>query len=187
MLTSEIAAVQDSKIVTNLHGSALDLLLSIVEIERDLKHLIAKRNKTNAISVLSNLQTQQDTKTISNDISAQEKIDEEIKKVKRKLPRWAKNPDQINSQILIHFLTLQQVNQSTRISESELKEAYGNDYEFFRNFNQMKTIAPKNHAKVFHVRNGLIEIWEPVKRAVEIFKGKVQPFLRPELLLENKT
>ena len=29
-------------------------------------------------------------------------------------------------------------------------------------YNQMKIISPKNHAKVFEVKNGVVEIWEPV-------------------------
>jgi hypothetical protein len=31
-------------------------------------------------------------------------------------------------------------------------------------------ISPKNHGKVFDVRNGIITIWDPVKEAVLDFK-----------------
>ena len=37
----------------------------------------------------------------------------------------------------------------------------------------MKTISPKNNGKVFDVRNGVVEIWEPVQSAVAKYEAAV--------------
>ena len=94
---------------------------------------------------------------------------EEIRKVERKLHRWARNQQQINSKILNLFLkaTMEGIN---NVTEDELAKRYGNEGEFHRNFNQMKIISPKNHAKVFEVTSNVVEIWEPVRIYVEDYK-----------------
>ena len=97
---------------------------------------------------------------------------EEIRKVERKLPRWARNQQQINSKILNLFLELK-YSGTERVTEDLLTRKYGDYGEFSRNYNQMKIISPKNHAKVFEVKNGVVEIWEPVRRYVEEYKKAV--------------
>lgn len=96
---------------------------------------------------------------------------DEINKVARKLPKWANNPHQINSKILSLFLYLQQKN-PMGVSEADLKNSYVNDSEFDRNFPQMKSISPKNHAKVFELSNGVVEIWPSVRSIVSDYERK---------------
>ena len=60
------------------------------------------------------------------------------------------------------------------VHETDLKDRYGNDAEFDRNFPQMKSIAEKNHGKVFEVdSSGATRIWQPVKLIIDEYKYMV--------------
>lgn len=93
--------------------------------------------------------------------SDQNKEREEIKKVKRKIPRWFKNTHQINSRILVAFLTLK--NNNIHVTPTVLREHCSEINDFKGNYNQMKNFGEKNHAKVFEEINNTIELWKPVE------------------------
>jgi len=87
-------------------------------------------------------------------------MNEEILKVQRKVPEWFRKREQINSRVLIAYLKLEQ---SKQVITPNLLEAECNEIKTFKsNYNQMKIISDKNHAKVFQENNGQITLWEPV-------------------------
>lgn len=137
----------------DLHTNALAMLLSIV----NLRNSAAQKQVASPGDPPS---------TSHDDITA------EIARVSRKLPRWARNQTQINSRILTLFLEIRRDGHS-RITEDDLSRAYGDASEFYRNFMQMKAIAPNNNAKVFDVINNVITIWEPVKHLVDDYERTV--------------
>ena len=87
----------------------------------------------------------------------------------RKTPKWKKNPSQYNSKILDAYFQLEKT--TNPITEEDFerycKNIYGNDFSFSTNFSQMHNIAPKNHAKVFDIYNGQVQLWSPVKEFVK--------------------
>jgi len=141
----------------DLHTKALAMLLSIVNLRNS-----AAQNQVASPGVPRG----HPPSTSHDDITA------EIARVSRKLPRWARNQTQINSRILTLFLEIRRDGHS-RITEDDLSQAYGDASEFYRNFMQMKAIAPNNHAKVFDVLNSVITIWEPVKHLVDDYERTV--------------
>lgn len=93
----------------------------------------------------------------------------EIKKVKRRVPRWFKNPIQYNSTILNCFLELYDLNHQITVHMLRNKCHVLNDFD--GNYNQMKNFGEKNHGKVFEESNGIINLWEPVKEFIlELYK-----------------
>jgi len=92
----------------------------------------------------------------------------EVDKVKRKVPKWFNNLQQINTQILKSYLLLQQetdvvtVNLLANVCEGEGVEAK----TFHDHYPQMKLIAEKNHAKVFDESDKIITLWEPVSKFI---------------------
>lgn len=88
----------------------------------------------------------------------------EIEKVRKKLNRWSTRPNQICCKILNKYLELSRVNKNITIEylKSELPELP----TFNANFDQMKVISDRNHAKIFEMNNGVIEIWSPVNKLV---------------------
>lgn len=89
-------------------------------------------------------------------------IEDEIKKVQRKIPQWFDKPRQINSQILVAFMQLSHSNQML-IDVSILEKHCNMDSKTFNsNYAQMKIIAPKNHCKVFEEVDGKVSLWSPV-------------------------
>lgn len=142
----------------DLHASALDMLLNIVNTRNNAALSLARTAGPSAPP---------SARLITEDV-----VSAEIARVGRKLPRWASNQDQINSRILTLFLQLAREGHSP-ISEEALGAAYGDTAEFQRNFMQMKAIAPNNHAKVFDVANNIVSIWEPVKVLVKKYEEMV--------------
>lgn len=114
-----------------------------------------------------------------NEEDAREKamIDDEIAKVKRRIPRWIKKPAQINSQILQLFMELSQ-NNEIPVKRDELQKDFEKDYAdpFYINYVQMKNFGPNNHAKVFEEDGwGNIELWKPVADfIVGLYESKQQ-------------
>jgi len=98
---------------------------------------------------------------------------EEIEKVKRKVPKWMKKTHQFNYKILEAYMELSNNNEVV-IDVRELEEY--SDIEpkiFLGHYNAMKTISKKNHAKVFEEMNKEISLWKPVAEfIVELFKGR---------------
>lgn len=142
-----------------IHSDILDLLLLMANLEKILESLARPAGKPHVTASFE----------IEGSNLPPDTISEEIEKVLRKLPKWAANPQQINSKILKLYLDLESSGES-KITETLLMERYGNHAEFLRNFNQMKIISPKNHGKVFELRNGVITVWDPIKEAVLDFK-----------------
>ena len=92
-------------------------------------------------------------------------ISQEIERAEYKIPKWFKNPHQINSQILISFLELQ--GKKGFVNLSDLEKACSGIKTFKPNFVAMKTIAPHNNAKVFEENEkNKITLWGPVEEFV---------------------
>lgn len=85
----------------------------------------------------------------------------EIEKVKRKIPKWFKNGGQINSKILITFMRLSNKNaKSVSIQDLVISDT---SIDIRKNYQEMKEIYEKNHAKVFDEdSSGMIALWQPV-------------------------
>jgi len=144
-----------------LHEKALNMLLACSQLETTLKTLLKS----------SGAQTKTAPR-VTFDRPAEEIEDAEVIKLNRRVPRWARNPNQINAQILACYLRASAKNKT--ITEDDLRKAYvkrgGNEDQFNKNYPQMKTIAQNNHGKVFEVVNGTVTIWGPAAEAVETFK-----------------
>lgn len=91
-------------------------------------------------------------------------VELEIKKVTRRLPRWFRNPSQLNSTILLNFLILYEQFQDVSVKALRSQCAVVNDFD--GNYNQMKNFGEKNHGKVFEERDGYVTLWAPVKKYI---------------------
>ncbi len=109
--------------------------------------------------------TSKDISKQASSVKESQEITAEIKRIQRRVPRWFKNPTQINSRILIEFLTLSDRG-NKQVNISDLK-AKCNIKEFDINFAQMKNFGKRNHGKVFDTINGKVELWLPVKDFVQ--------------------
>lgn len=94
---------------------------------------------------------------------------QEINKVKRRLNLWSKKPDQINSKILSSFLSLER-DGARVITEKMLKDSLVPNTFFDSNFVQMRTIADRNHGKVFDLKGDIVSLWPPVESYVRDFE-----------------
>jgi len=97
-----------------------------------------------------------------------EKINNEVEKVKRKVPLWLEKTNQLNYRILKTFMNLSNnnshyVNITTLESHSKIQDPR----KFLANYNLLKTISEKNHAKVFEEKNGQVTLWDPVSKIIE--------------------
>ncbi|MGF1741617.1 hypothetical protein L4C34_11195 [Vibrio profundum] len=97
---------------------------------------------------------------------------DEKDKVRHRLERWAQRQDQINSRILNAYLTLERKGYSP-ITITMLRNQLLDIKTFLSNFNQMKSIAPHNHAKVFEVTGENVRIWDVVKVHVREYENKI--------------
>jgi len=95
-----------------------------------------------------------------NTTTSESSVTNEIQRVERRVPLWMSRSTQHNSIILNTYMQLSNNNQ-TPISVSLLEKHSSTD-KFTTNYNQMKIIADKNHAKVFEEKNGTVQLWEPV-------------------------
>jgi len=161
-LVYQIGQGMDQK---TLHGLALDVLLGLI----DLKKGMEASTEYSLDELCKSYQKEEGG--INPEIEKKE-----IDKVASRLPRWAKNPDQINSRILTAFLQLQKKGVNP-IDEKNLKDEYvhggGDESKFYKNYPQMKSISSRNHGKVFEENKGVIELWEHIKDAVEAYKAVV--------------
>ncbi len=89
---------------------------------------------------------------------------EEINKVKNRLPRWKRKPHQKNSQIVQAYFDCKK--NCEKVYEKHLYTYCTDELgmeRFYINFTQMCNISPKNHGKVFDIKqDGEIVLWEPV-------------------------
>ena len=105
-----------------------------------------------------------DKKIITNNMSSKNRTeDEEIIRVKKKIPSWLSKPNQYNHKILVSYMKLSNKNRNT-VTTEELEKESGlkNSQTFISNFNQMKIISYKNHGKVFTEENGVITLWHVI-------------------------
>lgn len=133
----------------------------------DATKVVAKQNGIETIFLeqdLDILEDQIDLKeSKSNYIVDDENIDE-ILKVKKRVPGWFKKPSQINTKILLAFMELLGDNNS--VSYHKLETACRSLRTFKSNYNQMKIIGERNHAKVFTEIGSRITLWEPSREFV---------------------
>lgn len=87
---------------------------------------------------------------------------DEASKVRNRLRLWAR-PDrqgQINSRILNAYLRLEK--SMPVVTEADIRNQLPDIKSFDGNFAQMKTVAEKNHGKIFEQNGSAVSIWEPV-------------------------
>ncbi len=99
-------------------------------------------------------------------------INNEVKKVTRRLKLWAKRPNQINTKILIAYLKLKRAGQKN-ITENSINKELNLNSNFESNFAQMKIISEKNHGKIFELYGDKVSIWKPVLNAVNAFEHEI--------------
>ena len=144
-------------------------------------------NKEDADSVVEKLMSQYISESFSRvskafSLNEEKKLilthesNEDYGKANRKIPSWAKKPQQNNHRIIKAFFEL--LDEFGTVTIEELSERCSNldEYpelyvtDFKSNFAQMKTDAGKSNGKVFITNGDEVEIWEEIK----------------EVLMENK-
>ena len=117
-----------------------------------------------------------DKKIITNNMSSKNRTeDEEIIRVKKKIPSWLSKPNQYNHKILVAYMKLSNKNRNT-VTTEELEKESGlkNSQTFISIFNQMKIISYKNHGKVFTEENGVITLWHVIADyIVEVYEKMI--------------
>ena len=97
-----------------------------------------------------------------------EKVNNEVEKVKRKVPLWLEKPNQLNYKILKTYMDLSNNNSHyVNITTLESHSKINDPKKFLANYNLLKTISEKNHAKVFEEKNGQVTLWNPVSEIIE--------------------
>jgi len=144
----EIIQLTDAKIVVCTEWG-------IVNIGKFLEIVNKLDYDVNVLSINPKKENSQNTENEMND---------EILKVHRKVPVWFRKLGQINSSILIAYLKLQQ---RKKIITPDLLQAECKDIKTFRdNYDEMKIISARNHAKVFQEDGGIITLWPPVSEFI---------------------
>lgn len=127
------------------------------------KHSILQADKyyeDKLLQIIINLSTLEQN-TLSECSNSNVEHQDEIDKVKRKVPKWMKKTHQYNYLILKAFMDISDNNEH-RITVDELEEYVNIGQSFLANYNNLKTISHKNHGKVFDEIDREIELWEPV-------------------------
>ncbi len=91
--------------------------------------------------------------------------------MQRKLHRWAENPHQINSQILIKFLKLKK-QYGGIVKESVFKNAFERTDVFNRNFPQMISISKKTTEKFLRKMEIILQFGSQSKSMLMSLKEK---------------
>lgn len=152
-----------------LHSVALLVLKDMYELENQI---IKQSQKNDGFKKNKN----------ASNLSVFDEEAEEIQKVERKLRKWAKEQDSVPSKILNAYLLLERggsININKGILAKAISLEYGDTFKFSTNFDQMKNIEPKNHAKIFDVGgldvggSGIIKIWAPIERYVRSYEKYV--------------
>lgn len=133
------------------HGKIIESLVLLSQLETELK---CKRSNNLPEDLVHNPEP----------MKSQNETDQEIEKVRRKVPRWFKNPSQCNSTILFSYLKLSEKKQ--KVSLQALRDDCKSVNDFNGNYNQMKNFRENNHGKVFEERDGYVTLWEPVREFV---------------------
>jgi hypothetical protein len=150
----------NDEVKSGLHEKALNMLLLISKVETSLEALREKRIvRGGQLGVVAGM-------------SDEEVLAVEVNKLNKRLPRWARNLHQINSQIMSCFLRAA-AESAGCVTEESLRDEFvkhgGNQDQFNKNFPQMKVISERNHGKVFDVVDGLVYVWPPAQPAVDAF------------------
>lgn len=129
-------------------------------------------NTSYQLEAESELKQEPETTNRVERVSLSPELLAEKNKARNRLELWAKRQNQINSRILNAYLTLERKGY-TRITTSMISNQLRDIKSFQSNFNQMKTIAPHNHAKVFDVLDDVVTIWPVVEIHVRDYERKV--------------
>lgn len=131
--------------------------LNQTDITNQLRELNSdKKNEFDILPVAKQKKTE--TKNVYS-LSNRREI--EIDKVIRKLPKWFKKPENINTRILIIFLELEK--KIGKVDYLTLAENCSGIDTFKENFAQMKNFGQKNNGKIFEQTESIIKLWNPVK------------------------
>jgi hypothetical protein len=154
------------------HAKIVQSLVLLSQIEFEINNFLKKYDfndkNTPELKITNPLIREEENNSISMGNNTNN-IAVEIEKVKRRVPRWFKNPNQYNSTILYCFLELSEFN--SQITIQMLRDKCNALSDFDGNYNQMKNFGEKNHGKVFEESNGIITLWEPVKENImELYK-----------------
>jgi len=147
------------KFVNNLRNLYVELIKK--QIEGD----IIKLNEINKINVKRDIPNQNDMQR-----QLKEKIKKEVLRVQRKIPGWFRNKDQFNSKILYAFIDIY-LKKEGNVTVDEL-EKESKVKTFKDNYNQMKIIAPHNHAKIFEEIDGNVYFWKEVEEYIWNYYNK---------------
>jgi len=132
------------------------------------------------LQVIISLSTLNLTKDTDSKLSDDEKLlQDEIAKVKRKVPKWMKKTHQYNYQILKAFMELSD-NNVERVEVDTLEKYVDIGQAFLANYNNLKTISEKNHGKVFEEIDREVELWEPVAEFIE------EKFIEGDKMAQNR-
>ncbi|MBQ9710151.1 MAG: hypothetical protein IJV67_05980 [Clostridia bacterium] len=99
----------------------------------------------------------------------------ETPKAIKRIPRWAKNSDQINHKIIRAYLLLSEENEQVTVFDMErlcLDNTKPDTYcpTFRNNYAQMKIETPKSTGKVFEEANGFVTLWDRTKDTLLQYK-----------------
>ena len=138
--------------------------LYVVLIKKQIKGDIIPLTESNKYIVKGDISKQ-------NDIQRQlkEKIEREIRRVQNKIPRWFQNKNQINSKILYAFIKVYL--REGNVTVEDLKKESNVD-TFKSNYDQMRIIAPQNHAKIFEEIDGNVYFWKEVEEYIWNYYNK---------------
>ncbi len=129
----------------------------LIELERFKHSQFFKTSSLDKVSKDRNKKVNID----KTSFDSKSEIISEIDRVKRKIPKWAISPGQINHKILKSYLELLKQNDFVRYND--LENQCKSIKSFKSNFDQMKIISDHNHAKIFDEIEGKVYLWEPVR------------------------
>ena len=141
----------------------LSLIISLI------KHVPDGYEKDEYLKKLEKFDRQQ--KTHGNGNGQTEVYDEG--RALRRIPRWAKYPDQINSKIIWSFFKAEaEYGRATKSLMRQLCKQRGLQEKFFdTNYAAMKSDAGKNHGKTFEDDGENVWIWDFVKSTLLQYKS----------------
>ena len=149
----------------------MNKLLESIDLAKELyKYGVLNENKfieDKSLSLLTSLSLLENESSFDKD--NKNSIENEIVRVKRKVPKWFSKPTQYNSRILLSYMKLSKCNQVS-IEINKLMDFTGIEEKiFFGHYNNMKIISEKNHAKVFEEDNKRVLLWEPISNFVSSY------------------
>ena len=89
----------------------------------------------------------------------------EVDKIENRIPKWFRNPHQINTRILVAYMEL--LGDDKSVPLYKLETSCRSIKTFQSNYNQMKIISEKNHGKIFEESGSRITLWEPTRNFVK--------------------